>query len=44
MWWTPSTYGASNEKNQACECSPGFFVVNIISLLFPMFGSMGKPA
>ncbi|MCK2001975.1 hypothetical protein MZM54_11215, partial [[Brevibacterium] frigoritolerans] len=23
MWWTPLTYGASNEKNQVCECSPG---------------------
>lgn len=44
MWWTPLTYGALNEKNQVCECSPGFFYVNIIRLLFRIFGSMGKPA
>lgn len=45
MWWTPLTYGALNEKNQVCECSPGFFhAVNIIRLLFRIFGSMGKPA
>jgi hypothetical protein len=45
MWWTPLTYGALNEKKPGLRMQPWLFhVVNIIRLLFRIFGSMGKPA
>lgn len=51
MWWTRSTYGASNEKTRPAKAALVFLCRKTVKidemnygLLLCIFGSVGKPA